>query len=283
MDKNKILILKRLFLIISSSLISAIGVNAFFVPHELLSGGVGGIALIIQYLTKIPAGYSIMFINIPLFIFSIKKIDKEFTILTIIGTFAQSMFLIITKNISDYFYVKDILLSCIYGGVLNGLAVGIIFSNHGSLGGADIISLYMRKKHDIDIGVMTFGINFIIITIGSVFFGLDIGLYTLISIYVVSFVIDKVINGFNRKKLLFIVSEKEEGITRKIKEELNRSSTMIFAEGAYTKHNIKIIYCVVPLAQVPKVKHIVDLIDPYALVSILDTSEVQGKGFKNFL
>jgi uncharacterized membrane-anchored protein YitT (DUF2179 family) len=275
--------IKRCIYIILSSFVSALAVNIFFVPHELLSGGIGGIALIIQYVTKIPAGYSIIFFNIPLFIFSVKKIDLEFTVLTIIGTIAQSIFLILTKDVSNYYYVKDILLSCIYGGVLQGAAVGIIISNHGSLGGSDIVCVYARKTHDIDVGEMTLAINFFIISIGALLFGLDIGLYTLMTMYLVSYFIDKVIKGFNRKKLLFIISNKSGEITQKIKEELNRNSTLILAEGGYSKEGIKIIYCILSLAEVPKAKHIVDELDKRAFLSILDTSEVKGKGFKSVL
>lgn len=279
--KNELLTVKRMFLILLGSFISAIAVNMFFIPFKLLSGGIGGISLIIQYLSGIPAGYFIILLNIPLFIFSLKEIDRQFTILTVFGTVAQSIFLILTKNISSYFHLKDILLSGIYGGVLQGVAMGIIFSNHGSLAGADIISVIMRKKYDYDVGKINFVINLIIISIGSIFFGLEKGLYTLMSMYVVSYTVDKAIKGFDRKKLLFIITEKEEEINEKIKIDLNRSSTLFYAEGYYTKKQIKVIYCVVSLAQVPKLKHIVNKIDPCAFISILDTAEVQGKGFKN--
>ena len=281
MERNDLEIIKRLVIILLGSFISAIAVNMFFIPFKLLSGGIGGISLIIQYLSGIPAGYFIILLNIPLFILSIKEVDKQFTALTIFGTIAQSIFLILTKNVSNYFHLKDILLSGIYGGVLQGIAMGIIFSNHGSLAGADIISVIMRKKYDYDVGKINLVINLVIISIGSAFFGLEKGLYTLISMYIVSYVIDKAIKGFDRKKLLFIITEKEEEINERIKTELNRSSTLFYAEGYYTKQQIKVIYCVVSLTQVPKLKHIVNSIDPRAFVSILDASEVQGKGFKS--
>lgn len=281
MERSQLMTIKRLALILLGSFISAIAVNMFFIPFKLLSGGIGGISLIIQYLSGIPAGYFIILLNIPLFILSIKEVDKQFTVLTIFGTVAQSIFLIITKNVSYYFHLKDILLSGIYGGVLQGAAMGIIFSNHGSLAGSDIISVIMRKKYDYDVGKINFIINLIIIAIGSAFFGLEKGLYTLMSMYIVSYTVDKFIKGFNRKKLLFIITEKEEEINERIKVDLNRSSTLFYAEGYYTKHKIKVIYCVVSLTQVPKLKHIVNKIDPRAFISILDASEVQGKGFKN--
>lgn len=281
MEENKIVIIRRLVLILIGSFISAIAVNMFFIPFKLLSGGIGGIALVIQYLSGIPAGYFIILLNIPLFIVSIKEVDKQFTILTIFGTIAQSVFLILTKNISNYFYLKDILLSSIYGGLLQGAAVGLIFSNHGSLAGADIVSVIMRKKYDYDLGKISLAINLVIVSVGAAFFGIEKGLYTLISMYVISFVVDKAIKGFDRKKLLFIITDKEEEINERIRIELNRSSTLFYAEGYYTKQQIKVIYCVVSLTQVPKLKHIVNTIDSCAFISIIDAAEVQGKGFKN--
>ncbi|WP_228201969.1 YitT family protein [Clostridium prolinivorans] len=271
---------KKLLITISASFFSALGVNMFLVPHKLLSGGVSGVSLIIQYLLHIPSGIIVLALNIPLFILSIKELDKEFTFLTIAGTIFNSIFLILTRNISNLFFTKDMLLSCIYGGVINGAAIGLVFSNHGSLGGTDIISMYIRKKFYLELGKVSFGINLLIVSFSSIFFGIERGLYTLISMYIVSAVIDKMINGFDRKKMILVVTNKENEIIEKIKTDLRRSSTLINAVGTYSKRDKKIIYCVVSLSQVPKAKTIVQNIDPYAFMSVLDTSEILGEGFK---
>lgn len=252
----------------------------FLVPHKLLSGGVSGVSLIIQYLLHIPSGIIVLALNIPLFILSIKELDKEFTFLTIAGTIFNSIFLILTRNISNLFFTKDMLLSCIYGGVINGAAIGLVFSNHGSLGGTDIISMYIRKKFYLELGKVSFGINLLIVSFSSIFFGIERGLYTLISMYIVSAVIDKMINGFDRKKMILVVTNKENEIIEKIKTDLRRSSTLINAVGTYSKRDKKIIYCVLSLSQVPKAKTIVQNIDPYAFMSVLDASEILGEGFK---
>jgi len=271
---------KKLLITISASFFSALGVNMFLVPHKLLSGGVSGVSLIIQYLLHIPSGIIVLALNIPLFILSIKELDKEFTFLTIAGTIFNSIFLILTRNISNLFFTKDMLLSCIYGGVINGAAIGLVFSNHGSLGGTDIISMYIRKNFYLELGKVSFGINLLIVSFSSIFFGIERGLYTLISMYIVSAVIDKMINGFDRKKMILVVTNKENEIIEKIKTDLRRSSTLINAVGTYSKRDKKIIYCVVSLSQVPKAKTIVQNIDPYAFMSVLDTSEILGEGFK---
>ncbi|MFL0245385.1 YitT family protein [Candidatus Clostridium stratigraminis] len=280
MKINPVLTLKRALYIACASLFSSIAINMFIVPHKLLSGGVSGIALITQYLFYIPAGLIIILLNIPLLILSLKELDKEFTILTLTGTICQSLFLILTRNISMVYHTNDILLSCIYGGVINGIAFGIVFSNHGSLGGTDIISMILRRRYNLEIGNVSFGINILIVSIGSAFFGVEKGLYTLISMYIASSVLDKVIKGLDRKKMLLIVTDKEKEIIDKIHLDLHRSSTLLYGLGTYTKAEKKLVYSVVSLSQVPKAKQIVENADPYAFMSILDTSEIQGKGFK---
>lgn len=280
MENNQRLMIRRIIIILIASFISAVGVNVFIAPHRLLAGGVGGIALMIQYFTKISAGYSILMINIPLFILSAKEVDMKFTYLTLVGTISQSVFLILTKNISSYFMVKDLMLSCFYGGAIHGLALGLIFSNHGSLGGADIISVILKKKYDLDIANFYLGINLVIVSIGGLFFGAETALYTLISIYIGSILMDRVIRGFNRKKLLFIITDKEELVVERIISELKRGCTFLYGEGAHSRCKKRVIYCVVSLVQLPKAKHIVESVDPSAFISILDTSEVVGRGFK---
>jgi uncharacterized membrane-anchored protein YitT (DUF2179 family) len=277
---NGIITLKRILIILAASFISSVGLNMFIIPHKLLSGGVSGISLILQYLTGIQAGIFIIVFNIPLFILSVKELDKEFTILTIIGTVSQSIFLILTNDISRLYFLNDLLLSCIYGGVLSGVSAGIIFSNYGSLGGTDIISMTLRRRFSFEIGSVSFGINLVIVSIGAIFFGIERALYTLVSMYIGSAVLDKVINGFDRKKMLLIVTDKETEIIDKIHQELNRSSTLLYGIGTYTKKQKKLVYCVVSVSQLPKAKRIVEASDPYAFMSILDTSEIQGHGFK---
>jgi uncharacterized membrane-anchored protein YitT (DUF2179 family) len=280
MKLNKADLIRRAFIIAIASLISSVGLNMFIIPHKLLSGGVSGIALIVQYLSGIQAGIIIILINIPLFVLSIKELDKEFTILTIIGTVCQSIFLILTRNVSQLYFAKDMILSCIYGGVMHGIALGLIFSNHGSLGGTDIISMIIRRRYNFEIGKISFGINLLIVSIGSIFFGIERGLYTLISMYIVSAVMDKVINGFDIKKMILIVTDKEKEIIENIQTDLKRGCTLLYGIGTYSKSPKKIIYCVVTLSQIPKVKSIVESSDTYAFMTIIDTSEILGKGFK---
>jgi uncharacterized membrane-anchored protein YitT (DUF2179 family) len=270
--------------IIIGGVLSSIGVNMFLVNAKLLSGGVTGLALISQYLFKIQAGYMVFLLNIPLFFISVKKLEKKFTIYSLVGMIAFSLSLILTKPISNILHINDELLYCLYGGVINGIGGGIVFAHNGSTGGFDIITMLIKRKYsNLNIGKISFGINLIIVCFGAIVFGLPIALYTLTAMYVTSIVVDNVVKGLNQTKSILIVTEKEEQISEIIMEKLNRGVTYLYGEGAYTKENKKILYCIIPLAQLPELKKIVTDIDSKAFISITDASEVQGKGFKRAL
>lgn len=273
-----------LLFIILGSFLGSIGVNMFLIHAQLLSGGVTGIALIFQYLFKIQAGYMILLLNIPLFILSIKKLNKKFTIYSLVGTLSFSLSLILTHPISNILNINDKLLYCLYGGVINGIGFGLVFVHNGSTGGFDIVSMLIKRKYsNFNIGKISFGINLIIVTISAFIFGLPNALYTLIAMYTTSLVLDNVVKGLNQSKSIFIITQKEELVSELIMTKLNRGVTYLYGEGAFTKEQRKILYCIVPLNQLPELKNIVTSADKKAFITISDTSEVQGKGFKNSL
>lgn len=260
--------------------IASAGVNIFLVNAELLSGGVTGIALILQYLFNIPSGISTFLINIPLIILSYKLLSKRFTIYTTIGMSASSLFLVLTNNIPDFFKLDDTLLYCIYGGVLCGLGYGLVFSRNGSTGGIDIVSMILRKRNsNLEIGKLGFTFNIFIILLAAIIFNPSKALYTLIFIYIQATVLDKVISGFNSKKLLLILTEKEEEIIKYVIKDMNRGVTSLIAEGEYTHNFKKMLYVAVTSPQMVRLKRKILMIDPAAFITIIDVSEVNGKGF----
>lgn len=278
-SENKSIYLHRIIMVLLSSLLFSFSLNAFVVPHKLLSGGVSGIALLVQYVTSFKVEYTVILLNIPLFIISLKELNKEFTLFTGLAIVSQSIFLMLTKDIAKYFYTKDALLSCICAGVINGFCLGTLFKNHGSLGGTDIITMIFRKKFNIGIGNASFIMNLIIVSFGGLIFGIEKSLYTLILMYINATFIDKVIKGFNNKNLVFVVTTQSEIITELITSELRRSATVLKAKGAYTQADRMVVYCVVETAQIPKVKYIIDKADSGAFMVVLDASQVRGKGF----
>ena len=275
---------QKIVLIVLGSLIIAVGVNLFVIPSKLLSGGISGIGLMLQYTLKIPLGVTILILNIPLLILSILKINKKFTMFTILGTISLSVGLIITAPLNNVLAPIEEsyrLLYCIYGGVLSGIGSGIVFSNEGSNGGMDIVAMYAKKKYDIEIGIMSFTMNFLIVAVGSIIFDFKVGLYTLIAMYITSTVMEKIINGLSRRKMLLIVSEKEKEVSIAIMNNFNRGVTILYGEGAYTSNRKNVMYCVVSLTQLPQIKRVIKVIDNEAFISIIDIAEVQGNGFKS--
>ncbi|MGO5075157.1 YitT family protein [Clostridium sporogenes] len=278
LDKS---IVKDTVMVIIGSFIVTLGINMFLIHANLLSGGLSGATLIIQYVTGFPAAYSLLILNIPLIILSYIKADKKFTFLSLVGTLSCSVGLILTEPLKNMIQVNDMLLLGIYGGVLNGIGFGIVFSNHGSTGGLDIVSALIKKKYqNFDIGTITFIVNFIIVSISATIFGLTSALYTLISMYIAAYLLDKVIKGFNKQKLILIITEKEEKVSKTLMNKLNRGVTFLYAKGAYTEKDKKVLYCVVSLSQLPELKLIVKDIDEDVFISVLDASEVEGRGFK---
>lgn len=280
-SKDKLI---NVFSIILGSFLSAISINIFFTSAHLITGGVEGIALIFQYLYNIKAGYIILIVNIPLFLISYKKLNKKFTGYSLIGILSFSISLIFTHSLSKYLYLDDKLMLCVYGGILNGFGCGLVFSHFGSIGGFDIISMIIKKKKShIDLAKISFFIDLIVASIGTLFFGLVNGMYTLIAIYISSYVMNKVLKGLTSAKLVLVVTDKEVEMAAKIVEELDYGVTHWNGEGAYTRNEKQIVYCVVPATQLPELKSIIFSCDNSALITILDVSETIGKGFRRKL
>ena len=269
-----------ILVIIIGSFISSLGVNLFLSNAKLLSGGVTGIALILQYLWEVPSGITVFLLNIPLFFVSYKYLNKRFTIYTAIGMLSFSTALMITKPLSTLVQVDDMLLYCIYGGVLSGIGSGLIFYRNGSTGGTDIITMVIRKKYsNFDIGQVGFAFNLIIVTVSIFIFGLPRALYTLISMFITSTILDKVLNGFTSKKLLLILTEKEDDIINYVIKDMNRGITALMAEGGYTRDKKRLLYVAVTTSQMISLKTKILRVDPKAVITIIDVSEVKGKGF----
>lgn len=262
--------------------ITSLGVNLFLAHAHLLSGGATGIALIIEYVTGFQAGLTVFLINIPLFILSYLKLSRKFTIYSAIGMISLSITLIITRSFSHIIEVNDILLYCIYGGVLSGIGSGIVFLRNGSTGGTDIVTMLIRKRYsNFNIGSVGFLINSLVVLIGAFFLGISSALYTLISILIQGIVLDKVLKGFSSKKLMLILTDKEDEVIEYIIKDLHRGVTTLQAKGEFTHTNKRMLYCLVTVPQMLELKSKILSIDPQTFISILDVSEVKGRGFTN--
>lgn len=273
-------VVKRLFFIVLGNLLCSLAFNAFFIPNKLLSGGVGGLAIITQYLTGIPTGISVFVLNIPIFLVGGRLVDKEFVTYAFISMLVFSSLLTITRGIGQYFIIDDILLAAIFGAIFNGLGMGLMFRNRTCQGGLDIVAAVLKKKYNINIGTGLMAVNTVIISLSSILFGLKSAMYTLIALYIGYKILDKVQVGFNIKKNIFIVSDKSQELADAIMERLGRGVTFLEGIGAYSGENKMVIYCVVTSNEIVRLKNIVEEIDKGAFLSINDIVEVKGSGFK---
>lgn len=267
----------KIFYILLGSLIIAVSVNGLLIPHRLLSGGVTGLAILIHYFSGISTGFIIFLINIPIFLLGSKYISKRFTILSLIGMLSFAFFLNLTKNVS--FPVEDLILVAIFGGVLNGLGAGIVFRSRGSLGGTDIIAVIFNKYSAFSIGSILMSINAIILVLSALYFNLQLALYTMITMYISTQVVDFVQEGLNHRKNVIIISDKAEEIATRILLRVRRGVTFLHGEGAYTHKQREIIYCIIKSMELPKLKEMVAELDPQAFMAVTDTKEVLGRGF----
>lgn len=279
-EKDFKLILKRLFFIFLANILCAIAFNGFLIPGKLLSGGVGGIGIMVQYLTNISSGIVIFVINIPIFLVAVKMVDRDFAIYCFISMVLLSTLLTFTRDISKYIPIEDVLLRGVFGGVINGVGMGLLFRNRSSQGGFDIIAVILKRKYNMNLGSALMMFNTVIVGIASILFGLDKALYTLISMYIGYQVVDKVQTGFSNKKNVIIVSEKPQEIADEIITSLKRGVTFLDGTGGYSEENKKVIYCIIVSKEVVKIKNIIDEIDPTAFLIVTDVVEVKGTGFK---
>ncbi|WP_102401699.1 YitT family protein [Haloimpatiens massiliensis] len=270
---------KRLLWVSLGSLIYALAINIFISPHKLLSGGIAGISLLAQYMSNIPSGYWVFILNIPVFILGLKKIDKDFIFFSLVGMLTMSLFLVLTKDISSLVTIDDLVMSTVFGAVLSGLGMGIIFRNRASQGGTDIIAVIIRQKNGAKMSTLYFILNGLIVVMGVFATNLKLTLYTVSLMYIKSLVIDKVIEGFDQKKIVMIVTSKAEQVSQKIMNNIGRGTTYLYGEGAYTGEKKKIIYCLLTTKELNNVKKLVDEIDKEALISISEAEEIKGRGF----
>lgn len=278
-DKKEIV--RKLFFIVLGNFLCSIAFNLFFIPSKLLSGGVGGLGILTQYLTGIPSGIAVFILNVPIFVIGAKMLDKEFAIYGFISMLIFSFLLTITRNIGNYLSINDILLGAVFGGVFNGIGMGLMFRNRTCQGGFDIVAAILKDRYNINVGSGLMAVNTIIISLSSLLFGYKPAMYTLISMYIGYKILDKVQTGFNIKKKIVIVSDKAEELAEVIIHQLNRGVTFLDGIGGYSKENKKVIYCIVTSRETAKLKSIVDEIDPMAFFTVSDVVEVKGSGFKS--
>lgn len=271
-------------LILIGAFILAAGFVLFITPHKLVPGGVYGIGIVLYHLIGFPVGLTGLAFNIPLIIIGVKLLGPRFGVKTIVGFVLTSFFIDgLAYFLGDMTLVEDdVLLSSIFGGVLIGFGLGLIFKSKATSGGSAIMAMIGSKYTRIPIGQMLIIIDSIIVLFGLVAFGdWKIPLYSWIVIFITGKVIDITMEGMSYEKTIFIISDKYEEISQKILYDLRRGGTLIEGKGMYNNADKKIIFVNVTRRELSILTDYVNQIDPKAFLTVIEASEILGSGFKS--
>lgn len=282
-------------LIVIGSFILAAGFVFFINPYNIVPGGVYGIGIVVHHLSKgwfsfwptgIPIGLFGLLLNIPLTIIGIKVLGPRFGVKTVIGFVLTSVFMdLLTMVVGEndpLGLADDLFMGCVFGGVLVGFGLGLIFKSKATSGGSDIVAMVIAKYTRMPLGQLMIYVDSAIVLIGLlVFQDWKIPLYSYIVIFVTGKVIDITMQGVSYDKTLFIISKEFELIRDKIINDLNRGGTYIPGKGMFNNADKTIIFTVLNRRELAILEEYIHQIDPKAFVTVVDANEILGEGFKS--
>lgn len=268
-------------LIVIGAFIQALSLRLFLVPAQLVSGGLSGAGQILFYLYKIPIGLVVFLGNIPLFILGWRYLGgPRFAIRTILAIVAFSGFTdLLLAQTGQSAFTPDPFLNTLYGGIMMGVGLGIVYRGRGTSGGTDIIGRILNRQLGLSISMAYLVTEALVILAAGLFFNWEVALYGLLMIYISGVAADKVLEGSNVIRDVMIITEKMEDVSQVLMTELERGTTVINARGGYSKQDRPILYCVVTSSEIMQLKTIVHDIDPEAFMVIGSANEALGEGF----
>ena len=271
--------------ILAGTTIMAIATNIFYEPNSIVTGGISGLSIVIQYLSgkffnyPIPLWATTIVLNIPLLILGARVNGRKFISRTIVSIILLSTMLYVTKGIETQGF--DMTISSIYGGLLMGLGLGLVFRNGATTGGTDLTaSIINAKNKHLPIANLMFCIDACVIASGFFTFGAKNAMYAIIAEFITSRIVDMMLEGFISSKSVFIISEKTDEIADKILNQMKRGVTSLLGQGMYNKAEKNVLFCVMTSKEVFSLKTMIKEIDPKAFVIVNDAHEVLGKGFR---
>ncbi|MGL6174435.1 MAG: YitT family protein [Cellulosilyticaceae bacterium] len=285
--KRLLITRKELGLIIAGCLIVSLTINWFLAPAGLVTGGISGLAIIIEAVSKsilgfaIPISVTTLVLNVPLFIVAIKQKGFAFVKKSFYSVGITTILIELTSYLPNIFAVEDdLLVTALIGGVGFGVGIGLVLRSGATTGGTDMLATIIRTKFPkFPIAKLVMMIDAMIVTMGLFIFGANKAVYAIIAIYITSRVLANVLEGMHYAKAAFIMSSKSEEISRQIMEQIPRGSTGLKARGMYSKEDKEMLFTVVSQKEITQLRDIISQIDPKAFVAIADVREVLGQGF----
>jgi uncharacterized membrane-anchored protein YitT (DUF2179 family) len=269
-------------MILVGSLMLASAFMLFLIPNKINAGGVSGIATILYHTLNVPAGLTMLVTNIPLFFLGIYFFGKKFGLKTATGIVASSLFSdLIDKGLGFGALTDNKILATVYGGLLMGVGLGIIFRGRGTTGGSDIVARIINKFTHISLGwaFMIIDTGIIIVT-GIVFQDVELVLFCMITLAVSSKVVDIMVEGLMSEKAIMIMSDSWQDIAQRIMQEVHRGVTGLDSTGLFTDKERKTLYTVVATRQVEEIRRIVRQVDPQSFMIVSNVAILQGEGFR---
>lgn len=277
-NRPKSFYIKKYLMIFFGAIIAAAGLELFLIPNNVIDGGVVGISIMLSSITGMSLGIFLVLLNIPFLYFGYKQIGKNFAIATLIAiSFLaawSAVFAPIPKITDDSF------LAAIFGGIIDGLGVGLIIRAGGSLDGTEIVAIIMDKRSVFSVGEVVMFINLFILSSAGLLYGWDKAMYSLVAYFVIAKMIDVVIKGLDESYAVMIVTNEHDEITSALNDRLGRGVTLLHGAGGYTGESKEVLYCVVTRLEVDKLKEIVLEKDESAFVTINAVHDIVGGRFK---
>lgn len=266
---------------IVASIAFSVGINCFLANNNILNGGITGIATILNYLFEFPIGMGIFVMNVPLLLIALKKLGLKFVFRTFLVIAISSV--IIDLGAFLPVYKNDLLLSSIFGGVLSGISLGIIFLRNATTGGVDIIAKLIKLRHPhITLGKSIFILDAVVIITGGIIYGnLESMLYAAITVFVSAQALDYIIYGISRGATIMIISEKSDEIRHLIINDLHRGVTVLKGQGGYSGAEKNILLCACFDNQTQKLIKKIKSADENAFFIVTQSKQILGEGFMN--
>lgn len=272
------------FMITLASAIYAVGFNWFYVPNEIAFGGITGVGQIINaVLPWAPIGTVVIILNIPLFILGWRLLGGHLLLSSLYAMAVSSVFIDIVNSIWT-FEAMDPMLACVFGGVLMGASLGMVFQQGATTGGTDLIARLLKLKISwLPMGKLLMATDLVVIVATAIAFGsVYSALYGVVALYIAGIVMDRVLYGMDSAKVAYIISDHFQEIAAAIVNDLDRGVTILQGQGAYSGAEKKVLMCAFKQRQIVSIKRMVKELDPTAFIIVCDAHEVLGDGFREY-
>lgn len=266
-------------LITLGSLLVAVGLDMFLIPNRIAAGGVSGLATVIYYVFDSPVGVTMLLINIPLFLAGLKLLGAQFGLKTLYGFLTLSLFVDLLEPFLNS-PTSDPLLAAIYGGIVTGVGLGIVFRAGGTTGGTDLAAQLLLKFYPTSSGQALLFFDGLVIILAAFVFSMELAMYALIAVFISTRLVDVVQEGVSYTRVVYIISDQGDAIADSIITCLDCGATILEGRGAYCKDRKPVVMTVVNRSNIARLKTIVGEIDSTAFVIVSNAHEVFGEGFK---